>query len=424
MSTIVFKKTDGTEFGEGEQELLKAQQALTEQMIKEAVSGLIKQEDIDTTVDAKLKDAVSADTLQSIKDAMIEQKEQNDKAQIAMQQALERIGSKTKESKESIQAELKSLLADKSFQEKLVAAYPAKGGNGTSGNYGNNMLQFTVKAPILSANVASSRETESGISIEAREVNRINRLVNKKQGKKGIGKYSYFEKFNPSGNAAITAEGVAKPQRTWEIREVDKAYSKIALVEKTSIEVLLNHEDMEAFIKDDMLDNMEIKKDDFIIASIDAQASAFVTSAMSTANPNRMDAITASIAQIKNFKFLPNAIGVNPLDNAEFKMTKGTDGHYLFMCNCSVDGATMSIATLPVFESSEIPYGTFMVGDLSKLYVVERPEYIFMVGYENDDLSKNMVTFVADQFVMCFIKFNDAGAFVYDTYANTIALLA
>jgi hypothetical protein len=416
-SKILFKKTDGTDFGQDEQELLKAHQEITANLIKESINGFIKPNELEKSINEKLKDQVSAETIENIKEAIIEQKEINKSNQISMQAALERLSIQKAEAKDGmIDSIVKAAKANKDAFSRM--AHP----DANSTQISSKMTELVVKAPILAANVVGGRETQMGISILSEEMNRISSLIKPKMGKPGTNKVTYYEKRNPLGNAVVTAEGALKTPRTFDIVEQVKNYSKLALSVKTSIEVLLSEEDMEKFIREDMFVDLENSKDAFIISAIDAQASAFTITTPVVANPNRKDVIRFAQAQIRTFKHMPNSVGLNPIDAAEFESTKGADGHYLF-ASC-VNGNTMSISTLPVFESTDIPYGTFFVGDLNKVNVQYRPEVMFFAGYENDDLTKNMVTFVADCFIMCYIKYNDTGAVVMDTFANGIAAIS
>jgi hypothetical protein len=45
------------------------------------------------------------------------------------------------------------------------------------------------------------------------------------------------------------------------------------------------------------------------------------------------------------------------------------------------------------------------------------------LGFENDDFTKNLVTYVAEMRVHSFVSDNDAGFAIYDTFDNVKALI-
>ena len=235
----------------------------------------------------------------------------------------------------------------------------------------------------------------------------------------------WVEKTNPDGNAGWIAEGAVKPLIDFEYKTVTSAIKKVADKIKVSTEML---DDVDN-IAGDINNELKYKVDMLVVAAILAGtglndepegithwASLFVTTTLATTSPNNKDAILAAAAQIRSLFFEPDYAFINTIDGANMEMEKTDQGLYILPPFTSANGQT--IAGLTIVQTSSIPVGHVLVGDMKKMKVREKGNFVVTVGWVADDFEKNLVTMIGERRMHMFIADNDSGAFIYDTLAN------
>ena len=83
----------------------------------------------------------------------------------------------------------------------------------------------------------------------------------------------------------------------------------------------------------------------------------------------------------------------------------------------------MAIDGVPIVETTLVTQGTYLVGDFSKAYLLDRMAPTVQVGLDQDDFTKNFRTLLAEWRGVSYVMNNDRSAFVAGTFATDIAAL-
>jgi hypothetical protein len=100
---------------------------------------------------------------------------------------------------------------------------------------------------------------------------------------------------------------------------------------------------------------------------------------------------------------------VNPVEYANMKLTKAVSQGQLFVPGSP--GAT-------IVEDNNVAVGYALVAllDCYKIDILQDME--ISQGWEDDDFTKNLVTFICESRIHQRFSANHTGAFIYDTFAN------
>lgn len=237
------------------------------------------------------------------------------------------------------------------------------------------------------------------------------------------------------GDAAWTEEGATKPLIDADLSERSVNVGKVAVRAKFSKEVLEDFADFCAEVRNDMLSRLANKEAYGIlygsgsggeITGVSGTMAAYVATGIAIANPNMCDALKAAYAQIQAYtyqdvNYKPNAVLVNVLDLANMDGLKDNEGRGLYSEYKAWFDA-VGVQIIPV-SSAVVAQGKFIMGDFQHLVIRPRTELEVVVGWENDDFSKNLVTVIAERRLAAYIKTHHAYAFVYDEYDNVITAI-
>ena len=220
------------------------------------------------------------------------------------------------------------------------------------------------------------------------------------------------------GDAAVVAQGAAKPQMDTDYTERTIQAVKIAVWEKFSEETLY---DFPAFVSECMrimLSRVRLKEESTILGGVSLPA--YTLSGFKVASPNYFDAIVAAYTQVASasgMSFRPNALILNPVDFSTILSAKATDGSYLF------EEIERRLPNLQIIQSTNVTAGNFVIGDFNYMHIRDWQPAEISVGWVNDDFTKNLVTVVAEERVIYYVKLQDKAAFVSDTFANVITAI-
>jgi HK97 family phage major capsid protein len=236
-----------------------------------------------------------------------------------------------------------------------------------------------------------------------------------------------------TGEAAFIGPGVAKPGISWELeREVSNA-KKIAVSDKLAIELLDDVEGMESYVKNEMTYQLRAKANTTLMtgtlsstvpAGIQTVSVAYSLTGVETSNPNNFDVIRAAVAQLAVgfFGGLPVTVFINPVDAANMDLSKAiSNGTYLMPPFSTSDGR--KVAGALIIEDNNVAAGYFQAACLDLFKVLIYKDMTINLGWENDDFTKNLVTYICEMRIHSFHSDNDANAFIYDTFANVKALI-
>jgi|WetSurMetagenome_2_1015567.scaffolds.fasta_scaffold00157_57 HK97 family phage major capsid protein len=381
------------------------------------------------------------DAIEAIKKASIDQKaelegkiaESEAKIKSLSEQAdaiqLEMKDSKFGKKEEDSFAELKKLFTDKS----KVEALKAKGGS----------MQFEIKAIMDTATNLSGSALATAVVLPMREPGigkapdrqpMLLDLINR--GNTGSDTITWIERSARTAAAAAVAEGASYAQS--DLTYIQKSlpverlghYFKVQNRSLDDWEMLLSEIQLEGFtglervIEEGVYSGTGTTP---VIQGITdtgfAQAVSFGTLAGTIITPNQFDVLRAAYAQLVALHFQPSAILINPIDGAAMDMPKNVDGLYL-LPNYANLGVQKNICGVPVYETTLVTAGSFLIGDFTKDTLFFRKGITVQIFDQNEnDALYDRKTIVVSARCANRIKAPDCYAFVADTFANGITSL-
>lgn len=338
--------------------------------------------------------------------------------------------------------------AKKGFTDSLVEGFKTllKDNNNlqslTKGQFVDISVDFANKAAgtMTTANVTpvgtdaipfSLAEYEMGLTRVQRRSPFILQIVNTSTTSKSF--VQWAEQANPDpGAAGSTGEGLAKTQTDFDIVEKSAKVEKITAFIKISKEMLDDISYIEQEIRSELVELVLLKADEQVLKGNGTSPQMkgimeFATAyngggfANKIVDPNNFDVLRTAINQVNLADFDPTFIVLNPTEVAEMELTKASDGHYI-MPPFTTSDATV-IKGLRVVTNTGVAAGSFLVGDFSKARVAIRENVTVQAGYENDDFTKNLVTFLCEMRGVTYVKSNHVLAFVKGTFAAAKAII-
>jgi HK97 family phage major capsid protein len=288
-------------------------------------------------------------------------------------------------------------------------------------------LEVRLNSPMLPANTYSGAyiprpEFEAGATEIIRP--RLSFWDYITKGRAGSAVYVWVNKTSPEGAAAWIGPGVAKPGVSLELASEVSNAKKVAASEKVALELLEDVEGFASYIEQELKFQVDKATNEALISAVGSGTSPagirtysvlYSVAGIKTINPNYHDALVAAVAQLRAGN-LDGAVTifVNPIDNANMRLTKAVSQGQLF--NPSALDAT-------VVEDNNIPIGYFQAAILQYYNVKIYKDYTVTYGWENDDFTKNLVTLVGERRIHQYVKTPHTGAFIYDTFANVLAAI-
>lgn len=242
------------------------------------------------------------------------------------------------------------------------------------------------------------------------------------------GTFSYTDFKPKEGDVTDVLEGASKPQLdfTWVTTPLTPV--KAAGYEVLSDESLTDIPQLEGIAKDYLLRKYLLKRQSTILDTVIASAPAFSAATWTgtkKATPNLYDAIVACTNQIQtaanytdDVEFNPNVCFLNPADLNALRIKQSADNYVFPQLNSMSEGTVNGIRLV---AKSSIPAGKILIGDFTKLNVVNYVNYAVSMGWINDQYIKNMITMLGEGRFYNYIRTLDKLAFVYDDIADVIA---
>jgi HK97 family phage major capsid protein len=250
---------------------------------------------------------------------------------------------------------------------------------------------------------------------------------------------SYAEMKNPDGGAGMTAEGAAKTQADFDLVEAKATVRKITSYIKTSKESLDDIPALAGEINNELLTLVKLKADSQLLSGdntgqnlngILTIAQSFTGGSLVSTIPqaNNFDVLVAAMVEIQAAEvvsgepagFMANVIVMNPIDVAAMRLTKDSDGQYVFPITLP---GTTNVLEVPVVSNSRMTVDNFLVMDASKANLRVREGINLNIGYENDDFTKNLVTILAEMRLCIYVKSQHVKAFVTGDFTTAKAAL-
>lgn len=138
--------------------------------------------------------------------------------------------------------------------------------------------------------------------------------------------------------------------------------------------------------------------------------------------PNLYDAIVAAKNQIElaanyadDVDYYPNVAFINPADYNAL-LIKQDDKTYTFN---NVNGSKlMNVDGIAIVPKKEIPAGKILIGDFTKLEIINYIDYAVKIGWINDDFIKNQFVMLGEGRFYVLVRELDKLAFIYDDIAT------
>lgn len=319
----------------------------------------------------------------------------------------------------------------------------ARGGSGSV-----RLGQVTDFAPFLSVKVPGDMTLAGNVTgqipqamrlpgyddIPQRQV-RLLDLVQRGSIESNIVEWVYME--NEDGTTGQTAEGAAKNQIDFDWNLGSERVEKTTNYIKISTEMLADIPFMETAVRTQLSRKLLQAVESQVysgngttpnLRGIRTVASAFSAGSFAAAvdNANNVDVLTVAMNQIKVAQLgeaMPNAILMNPTDVTALKLIKvsGTDKRYVE--RLWMNAGSLSIDGVPIIETTLVTAGTYLVGDFTKAYLLDRMAPTVQIGLDQDDFTKNFRTLLAEWRGVSYVMNNDRSAFVAGTFATDAAAL-
>lgn len=250
---------------------------------------------------------------------------------------------------------------------------------------------------------------------------------------------SYAEMVNPDGGAGMTGEGAAKTQADFDIVESKVNVRKITSYIKTSKEALDDISALSGEINTELMTLIKLKADNQLLTGDNtgnnlngilniAQTFTGGDLAGTIVDPNNFDVLVAAMTEIETAEvivgepagFMANVIVMHPVDVAAMRLTKDSQGQYVFPITLP---GTTNVLQVPVVSNARMTAGDFLVMDSTKANLRVREGINLNIGYENDDFTKNLVTILAEMRLCIYVKSQHTKAFVKGTFSTGITAL-
>lgn len=254
--------------------------------------------------------------------------------------------------------------------------------------------------------------------------------------------YTYADFIPGEGDAAFLAESAAKSQVDLDITVKTVAPKKVAAYEILSEEAITDIPRLESEAKMLILKRVLLKRQNKILFGTGAGddpngvvglARAWDATSWTgdkVTDVNLYDVIVALANQIYNTfnytdetSYYPNLCVVRPQDLAAMKLKKNEFGMYLFPAFQLVgsNGQSVNVDGITVLPKRDIPAGKIMIGDFTKLRIINYIDYSLRMGFVNDQFIKNLFTMLGESRFYTVIKELDRNAFIYDDIADVVA---
>jgi HK97 family phage major capsid protein len=279
-----------------------------------------------------------------------------------------------------------------------------------------------------SGGVVGLSDLEQGVTRIVRRKPFLRQLIN--LGTTSSKYVTYIEQANPEGGAGMTAEGALKSQADFDLIERNAVTKKVTAWIKVSKEMIADLPFMRREIDTELMELVALKLDEQILSGdgtgnnlVGILANAISWSAGTFANaitePNNLDVLRVAISQIQGANFEPNYILMNPIDVADFDMTKTAQGEYTQPMIYTDNSGVKRYNGIQIIENTGVTAGDFLVGDFTKSNLRLREDMNIQVGFVNDDFTKNLFTILCEARATHYVKSNHYGAFVKGTFATS-----
>lgn len=247
---------------------------------------------------------------------------------------------------------------------------------------------------------------------------------------------TWLEEGNNEGAFAIVAEGGLKPLVSANLvrnfAKAKKVAGKYVITEEFAKWRKEAYNRIRTIIRDKLVRDYSA----ILTTDLNAQAAGYTGSALdgTVVAPNDYDAIGAVASQIQSINFNPDVLIIHPQDAWRIRLTKDSEGRYLFPV-VTENGQTVMLG-IRVVTSTYQTVGTFTLGE-SGLFKIEEEPITIRIGYGitttaaggnitsvEHDFDHNRLRVILELFFRDFIATNHIGSYVRASFATVKAALA
>jgi HK97 family phage major capsid protein len=237
------------------------------------------------------------------------------------------------------------------------------------------------------------------------------------------GLFTFPKETGGEGEAGPQTQGSTKPQIDFDITMTDAPAQYIAGFVRISRQMLDDVPAMTSFLQARLLEKYLLAEDSQLLfgngSAPNLTGLTINAAAFSGAATVDVEQLVQAIAQVSASNYSANGILINPTDWAAIMNTKNTNAAYSLPGSTVVttDG-TVTIAGIPVFQSTAIAADKFLVGDWSMGAQIMQNQGISVQFSEmdSDNFQKNLITVRVEARIAFPIYYNSA--FVYGDFGN------
>lgn len=218
----------------------------------------------------------------------------------------------------------------------------------------------------------------------------------------------YVQETGFTNNAAMVAEGAAKPKSDLTFDLKNAPVRTLAHIFKASRQIMDDAPALRSYIDGRARYGLEFREEVQLltgdgtgqnILGLQTQATAFaVPSGMAAvANMTAIDRLRIAILQVVLAEYPASAFVLNPIDWATIELTKDTQGRYII--GDPAEGTAPRLWNLPVVATQAQAQNRFLTGAFDiAAQIFDRMEIEVLLSTENvDDFEKNMMTLRAEE---------------------------
>jgi len=237
------------------------------------------------------------------------------------------------------------------------------------------------------------------------------------------GLFTFPKETGGEGEAGPQTQGSTKPQIDFDITMTDAPAQYIAGFVRISRQMLDDVPAMTSFLQARLLEKYLLAEDSQLLfgngSAPNLTGLTVNASAPTGAATVDVEQLVQAIAQVSATNYSANGILINPSDWANIMNTKNTNAAYSLPGSTVVttDGS-LTIAGIPVFQSTAITADKFLVGDWSMGAQIMQNQGISVQFSEmdSDNFQKNLITVRVEARIAFPIYYNNA--FVYGDFGN------
>lgn len=234
---------------------------------------------------------------------------------------------------------------------------------------------------------------------------------------------AYVDEINPDGTPATTTEGNTKPAIDFDNKVSYSSAIKVAAHIKVSDEMLDDVSFLGGQVNDNLVNRVRLAVSGNIYTYITTFSGIYTAVDSSLTNlagaeANIWQLVVAAKATLAKGNKNMTHLFLNPTDYARLEMLKGDAQRPVI-----VSATSSMVNGVLVISTNAVTVDKYLAYDVSKLNVYEYKALSVEMGWDGEDFTKNLRTFVGETRVHYFIKDNDATAFLYGDITDDLTAL-